>query len=321
MKIEEMKNVAIIGSGTMGAGLAQVFAQAGLSVRIFDQSQDILDQCLPRVSQSLKLFTEYGLLEEEPSKILSRIQPLPSTDMLRALQDCEFVLECIPEVLALKKELFLQLDACQPVTILSSNTSTFTISSITAGMGTASRVVGTHFFFPPQIIPLVEVHRGKETTDEAVELTRHLLVKAGKKPVLIKKEILGFVVNRIQAAIGREANYLIEQGVISPEEFDLAARGSYGFRMANLGPLEQADLNGLDTKMRSDELTYKELCSSTELSRAFLEKVKRGELGLKSEKGFYDYKGKSKELIIERVERNLLKQLLLFKEREKGVSS
>jgi 3-hydroxybutyryl-CoA dehydrogenase len=318
LKIEDIKKVAVIGAGTMGAGLAQVFAQAGLPVKVFDQSQDILDRCLPRISNSLKLFAEFDLLQEEPLMILSMIHPLPSSEMPAALKDCDFVLECIPEILNLKKELFVQLDSCRPEVILSSNTSTFTISSITSGMRSASRVVGTHFFFPPQIMPLVEVHRGKETADECIELTRQLLAKAGKKPVLIRKEILGFVVNRIQAAIGREANYLIEQGVISPEEFDLAARGSYGFRMANLGPLEQADLNGLDTKMRSDELTYKELCSSAELSPAFIAKVKRGELGLKSGKGFYDYQGKSKDQIVARVERNLIKQLLLFRQREEG---
>ena len=220
------------------------------------------------------------------------------------------------EILALKRELFSRLDSLNPDIILSSNTSTFTISSITAGMRTSTRVVGTHFFFPPQIIPLVEVHRGQTTTDEVVEVTRQLMLRAGKKPILLKKEAQGFVVNRIQAAIGREANYLIEQGVVTPEDFDLAARASYGFRLANLGPLAQAVLNGLDTKARSDELNYKVICSSTELSPAFVEKVKKGELGLKSGKGYYDYRGKSKTQIINEVERNLLKQLVLFKQRE-----
>jgi 3-hydroxybutyryl-CoA dehydrogenase len=316
MKVEDIRKVAIIGTGTMGAGIAQCFAQAGITVHVIDQSRDILDRCATRVGDSLRLFAEFGLLPEKPSLIQSRIEPFLSEDMDRALEDCGFVLECIPEILTLKKELFLKLDSCNPGIILSSNTSTFTVSSLTEGMRTASRVVGTHYFFPPQIIPLVEIHRGQGTADEAIEATRQLMLKIGKKPILVRKEILGFVVNRLQAAIGREANYLLEQGVVTPEDFDLAARASYGFRLANVGPLAQADMNGLDTKMRSDELTYKVLCSSTELSPAFVEKVKRGETGLKSGKGFYDYQGKSPEKIINEVERNLLKQLVLFKQRE-----
>jgi 3-hydroxybutyryl-CoA dehydrogenase len=316
MKVEDIRKVAIIGTGTMGAGIAQCFAQAGLRVHVIDQSQDILDRCFTRVGDSLQLFAEFGLLQEKPSSIQSRIKPFLSQDTGRALKDCAFIIECIPEILALKKELFLKLDSCDPAVILTSNTSTFTISSLTEGMRTAGRVVGTHYFFPPQIIPLVEIHRGKDTAEEAIEVTRQLMLKTGKRPILVRKEILGFVVNRLQAAIAREANYLLEQGVVTPEDFDLAARASYGFRLANLGPLAQADMNGLDTKMRSDELTYKVLCSSTELSPAFVEKVNRGETGLKSGKGYYDYRGKSKEKIVNEVERNLLKQLVLFKERE-----
>ena len=316
MKIEDIQKIGVIVGGTMGAGIAQCFAQHGYSVWIIDREQAILDKCLDMVRDSLRLFAEFDLLQEEPSSIILRIKPVASQDMREVLKDCNFVIECIPEILALKRELFSRLDSLNPDIIISSNTSTFTISSITAGLRTSSRVVGTHFFFPPQIIPLVEVHRGQTTTDEVVEVTRQLMLRAGKKPILLKKEVQGFVVNRIQAAIGREANYLIEQGVVTPEDFDLAARASYGFRLANVGPLAQADLNGLDTKARSDELNYKEICSSTELSQAFVEKVKRGELGLKSGKGYYDYSGKSKTQIINDVERNLLKQLVLFKQME-----
>jgi len=316
MKLEDIQRVAIIGTGTMGAGIAQCFAQAGLAVHVIDQSQEILDHCLSRIADSLKLFVEFGLLQESPALIQTRIKPFLSRDMGRAIKDCAFIIESIPEILELKKELLLKLDSCDPGIILSSNTSTFTVSSLTEGMRTAGRVVGTHFFFPPQIIPLVEIHRGQATVEESIETTRKLMLRIGKKPILVRKEILGFVVNRLQAAIGREANCLLEQGVVTPEEFDLAARASYGFRLANVGPLAQADMNGLDTKMRSDELTYKELCSSTELSRAFVEKVKRGETGLKAGKGFYDYRGKSAERIINEMERNLLKQLVLFKQRE-----
>ena len=317
MKAEDIREVAVIGAGIMGEGIALSFAAAGLSVRLADQDRHILNNSLTRMGAHLKLLAEFGLLEDTPARVRSRIKTFLSSDLDRAVRGCTFIVECIPEILALKRELFSRLDDCDGGTILSSNTSSFTVSEISRGMRTPGRVVGTHFFMPAHIVPLVEVHRGKDTGNAVVETTRDLMLRIGKKPVLVGKEIPGFIVNRIQAAIAREANYLMEQGVVTPDDFDMAARSSYGFRLASLGPLAQADINGLDTVLRGNTHIYKSLCNATEPSPVIADKVKKGELGLKSGRGYYDYRGKSQEQITEEIERNLLKQLILFREREK----
>jgi len=318
VRAEDIREVAVIGAGLMGEGIALNFAVAGLSVRVVDQDSDILHQSLKRMDVHLQLLAEFGLLKDTPAVVQSRIKSFLSIDMDKAVKGSTFIVECIPEILALKKELFSLLDDCESSTIISSNTSSFTISGMAKGMRTPGRVVGTHYFMPAHIVPLVEVHRGKDTRDDVINITRQLMLRIGKKPVMVGKEVPGFIVNRIQAAIAREANYLIEQGVVTPEDFDMAARSSYGFRLASLGPLAQADINGLDTVLRGNTHIYKTLCNATEPSPVIADKVKKGELGLKSGRGYYDYRGKSKEQINEEIERNLLKQLILFREREKS---
>jgi len=145
------------------------------------------------------------------------------------------------------------------------------------------------------------------------------MIKAGKKPILVRKVMVGFIVNRIQGAIVREAQYLIDQGAVSIEDFDAAARASYGFRLANLGPMAQMDVNGLDVAFRGHSRVYKDLCNATEPAQSFKEKIEKGELGIKTGKGFYDYSGTTASQVMKEVETNLLKQLTLFKKRE-GIS-
>jgi 3-hydroxybutyryl-CoA dehydrogenase len=312
IEVKDIEKVAVIGAGIMGEGIAQSFAQASLLVKIVDTNNDILAKCLNQIDANLRLFAEYGLLREEPSLILSRIEPMVSHDIHETTKDCQFVIECIPEVLHLKRELFAQLDACRQDIILSSNTSSFTITAITNGMSTPGRIVGTHYFNPAYIIPLVEIHRGQHTANNVVQLARELMLKVGKKPILVRKELPGFIVNRIQTAIGREASYLIEQGAVTAEDLDMAAIASYGFRTACLGPLQQADLNGLDTTTRASQQIIKDLCNRTEPSPLVLEKISKGELGVKTGRGWYDYTGQSKEQIREERDRKLIRQLKIL---------
>lgn len=317
MKAEDIKKVVVVGAGIMGEGIAQNFAQAGLSIRVVDQDKQILDRCLAQIDANLRLFLEFGLLQEEPSSIKSRIEPFLSQHLAEAIQDCDFVVEAIPEILQLKRDLFAQLDSCRQDTILSSNTSSFTISAIAEGLRTPGRVIGLHYFNPAHIIPLVEIHRGRHTEDEGVEVTREFMIRVGKKPVLVRKEVPGFIVNRIQAAMGREIEYLIGEGVVTPEDLDTAAKASYGFRLACLGPLETDDMVGLDTVMRASGQLKKVISNAIEPSPTLVEKVRRGELGIKSGKGWHDYTGRTRAEIIEERNRKLLQQLVLFKAREK----
>lgn len=317
MEAENVKEVAVIGAGIMGEGIAQNFAQAGLSVRLVDIDKQCLDSCLAQIDANLKLFLEFGLLHEEPSSIKARIKPFLWQHLAEATRDCDFVVEAIPEKLQLKRDLFAQLDSLPHDTVLSSNTSSFTISAIAEGLRIPGRVVGLHYFNPAHIMPLVEIHRGQHTEDEVVEVARELMLRIGKKPILVRKEVPGFVINRIQAAMGRESNYLVYTGVVTPEDLDIAVKASYGFRLACIGPMESSDMMGLDTVLRASEQIYKVLNSATEPSPALIERVQRGELGVKSGKGWYDYTGKSRAQVMEERDRKLLQQLVLFNQIEK----
>lgn len=317
MEAESIKTVVVIGGGTMGQGIVQSFAQSRLSVRVVDLDKALLDRSLAQVDANLRLFQEYGLLEEDIPSIKSRIQPVLTKDLASSVQDCDFVVEAIPEVLELKRQLFAQLDSCRDEVILSSNTSSFIIPAIAEGCRTQGRIIGLHYFNPAHIMPLVEIHYGPQTKDEVVATTKALMLRVGKKPIVMKKEVPGFVVNRLQVAIGREILHLIDEGVVSPEDIEVAGRACYGLRWACIGFLESLDMIGLDVTMAVVPPLFRAISSSIEPPTILVEKVGKGELGVKSGKGLLDYTGKSTEEILDSQNRRLLKQLALFKELDK----
>ena len=312
-KASEIKQIVVIGAGNMGEGIVQNFAQAGKNVKVLSRRRETLDKCLQQIDTNLKLFAEFQLLEEAPEVIKSRITYIPMAELSEAIRGCHFIVETIPEVLANKKELFGKLDGCDPDVILASNTSSITITTLTEDMKTAYRVVGTHYFNPAHIMPLVEIHGGKCTSDKVVETTRDLMLQVGKKPILIKREIPGFIVNRIQGAIFREIGYLLDEGIATPEDMDMAAKAMYGFRLSCIGPMEADDMIGLDTSARVSANLFKTLTNRTEPSSTLLEKVNKGELGIKTGNGWYDYQGKTRTQVLDEINRRLLKQLVLFK--------
>jgi 3-hydroxybutyryl-CoA dehydrogenase len=312
-KPDEIRQIVVIGAGNMGEGIVQSFAQAGKRVKVLARRRETLDKCLQQIDTNLKLFAEFQLLEEAPEVIKSRITYIPMAELSEAIRGCQFVVETIPEVLADKKELFGKLDGCDPDVILASNTSSITITTLTGDMRTAYRVVGTHYFNPAHIMPLVEIHRGKYTSDKVVQTTRDLMLQVGKKPILVKKEIPGFIVNRIQGAIFREISYLLDEGVATPEDIDMAAKAMYGFRLSCVGPMEADDMIGLDTSARVSGNLFKTLSNRREPSATLLDKVSRGELGIKTGRGWYNYSGKTRTQVLDEINRRLLKQLVLFK--------
>ena len=317
MSTENIKTVAVIGAGIMGEGIAQNFAQAGLSVRLVDQGKDILDRCLRQMDANLNLLLEFGLLLENSSDIKARIMPFLSRDLAEAMKDCDFIVEAIPEILQLKKDLLSQIDSFHKEVILGSNTSSFTVSQIAEGSRNPGRVIGTHYFNPAHIMPLVELHTGKDTRAEVVEVTKALMQRVGKVPVIVRKEVPGFIVNRIQGAMEREIGYLIDEGIVTPADLDVAAKASYGFRLACMGPMEAEDMIGLDTAMRVSGQIYKTLNDKITPSPVLVGKVEKGELGLKSGKGWYDYMNRSQEEVKGEINRRLLQQLALFNSRRK----
>lgn len=317
MKAEDIKKVVVVGAGIMGEGIAQNFAQAGLFVKVIARHEQSLDRCVAQINANLSLFQEFSLLKEDPSAIKSRINPVLAEHLDKALQSCDFVVESIPEILEGKKDLLSRLDSLHHDVIIASNTGSFTIPTLTEGLRAPGRVIGTHYFNPAHIIPLVEIHRGQHTEDEVVEVTRRLMLRVGKKPVLVRKEVPGFIINRLTGAMQREVQYLIDEGIVTPEDLDIAIKASYGFRLACLGPMEAEDMIGLDTSARVSAQILKVLSNATEPSPALLEKVNKGELGIKSGKGWYDYSGKSREQIMDERNRKLLRQLVLFHACEK----
>jgi len=316
-KPSDIRQIVVIGGGNMGEGIAQSFAQGGKSVKVLARKKETLDKCRQQIDTNLMLFAEFQLLEEASEVIKSRIIYVPMTELSEAIRGCQFVVETIPEVLADKKELFGKLDGCEAEVILASNTSSITITALTEGMKTAYRVVGTHYFNPAHIMPLVEIHRGKYTSDNVVRTTSDLMLQVGKRPILVKKEIPGFIVNRIQGAIFREISYLLDEGIATPEDIDMAAKAMYGFRLSCVGPMEADDMIGLDTSARVSTNLFKTLSNRTEPSAALLDKVSRGELGIKTGSGWYNYRGKTRAQVLDEINRRLLRQLVLFKARNR----
>ncbi len=313
MSNKEIKTVAVIGTGTMGVGIVQGFAEAGLAVKMIARRQESLDQGVALLKANLALFKEFNLLKEAPEAILARVEPIATTDQAAACKGADFVLETIQEVYDMKRPIFEALDAMPEDVIIASNTSSMTMDKLTDGLKTQHRMLGVHYFNPAHIIPAVEIHKNAKTTQEAVDRTKALLLKAGKKPVVVLKSLPGFIINRLTGAMEREVDNLLDNGVVTPEDLDIAVRASYGFRLANLGPMEAEDMIGLDTAARVSGNVFKVLSNATEASPDLIKKVERGELGIKSGKGWYDYSGQTREQVNDKINRRLLKQLALFR--------
>jgi 3-hydroxybutyryl-CoA dehydrogenase len=178
---------------------------------------------------------------------------------------------------------------------------------------TAHRIVGLHYFNPAHVIPAVEIHMGKHTSEKVVAQTRALMLKTGKKPLIVQKTVPGFIINRLTGAMEREIDYLIDEDIVTPEDLDTAVKASYGFRLACMGPMAQEDMIGLDTAARVSGNVFRVPSNKTTPSPLLLDKVAKGELGIKSGKGWYDYSDRDRQEIYDRINRRLLQQLALLR--------
>jgi 3-hydroxybutyryl-CoA dehydrogenase len=311
VELSGIRQIAVIGAGLMGHGIAQVFARKDYSVTLYDLNTSILKTALSQIQSNLEPFIEAGLeTKERVEKLLSNIRI--SVVLGQAVKEADFVIEAAPEDLDLKKDLFEELDhTCSREAILASNTSTLPISEIGKRVKGKERLLITHWFNPPYLIPTVEVVRGESTSQEVMDLSLALLKRIGKRPVKILKDIPGFLVNRVQTAMFREVLSLIERGIAEPEEIDAAIRGSFGLRAAVLGPLATMDLGGLDVLYSGMKYLYPFLDRSTQVQRVFEERIEQGELGLKTGKGFFDY-GQKEALAMSGHKRERDRKLLLL---------
>ena len=287
--MREIRQIAVVGAGLMGHGIGQNFAQKGYSVMLYDLNHSILEGALFQIRSNIETFVEMGLeIKENIEKVLSRIRI--SVDLQETVKEADFVIEAAPEDLMLKMDLFEALDRqCLEDAILASNTSTLPISEIGEKVTRKERLVITHWFNPPHIVPTVEVVPGERTSIAVTEMTIGLLRKIGKRPIEILKEIPGFLINRIQTAMFREILSLLELGVATPEDIDAGVKGSFGIRLAVLGPLQTMDMGGLDLMFRGMKYLYPLIDRSVDVQKILREKVERDELGLKTGKGFFQY--------------------------------
>lgn len=292
MTLREITKIAIVGAGLMGHGIAQSFAQRGYTVILYDLNQKILNRALLNIRSNLETFVEAGIEREENiDKILSKIYT--SLDLPEAVKEAQFITEAVPEDLELKMALFEEIERfCSEDTILASNTSTLPVFKIGKKVKRKERLIITHWFNPPHIIPVVEVVPGELTSTKVIEKTTNLLSRVGKRPIKILKEVPGFLINRIQTAMFREILSLLEQGVTSPEDMDIGIRESIGLRLAVIGPLQTMDMGGLDLIYKGMKILYPLIDHSSEVQKILREKVEHNELGIKTGKGFFQYESK-----------------------------
>jgi 3-hydroxybutyryl-CoA dehydrogenase len=275
---ETKARITVIGAGLMGHGIAQMFALAGHDVMIYDSFPQTLATAKERILTNLK---DLG----DDQSAVERITP--QADLAKAVRDADYVVEAVLEDLPLKQKLFAEIEQhVRPDTILASNTSVIPITDIMQGLKRRERALGTHWWNPPYLVPLVEVIETQWTSPETIAFTMKLHADAGKKPAHVKKDVPGFIGNRLQHALWREAIALVENGICDAETVDTVIKAAFGRRLAVLGPLENADMVGTDLTLAIHK-TVLPAIDSRPAPSPYLEKlVQDGKLGFKSGEGF-----------------------------------
>lgn len=291
--------IAVIGGGLMGAGIAQMFAAAGHRVAVQEPAEAVRATIVPRVREGL-----IQLGDDPAAADLVRVTERVDD----AVAGAAFVTEAAPEKLWLKRTIFAELESCAPAgAILASNTSVMPIGSITAGFASAHRMIGTHWWNPATLVPLVEVVQGVATSDATVAATMDLLASIGKKPAHVQKDVAGFVANRLQHALWREAIAMVADGICDARTLDDCVKHSFGLRLAVLGPLENADLVGIDLTRDIHKTIIPQLNRDGEPHPILSEMIAQGRLGFKSGAGFQRWSEADQAALRQRLVAHLLK--------------
>ena len=289
----KIRNAAVLGAGKMGHGIAELAALAGWSVVLCDISDEALAKALHAIKESLHAMESPG----DISAVMQRIQCVKS--IREAVQGADLVIECLPEELDLKQSVFKELDEiCEPGVILATNTSGLSPTAIAGDLTHPERVVVAHFWNPPQLIPLVEVVPGEKTSKAVVDKTMEWVTALGKQPVRMEKECPGFIGNRLQLALLREALYIVEQGYAGVEEVDKSITYGHGRRLPVTGPFCSADMGGLDIFDKVSAYLFADLSNASGPSGLMRGLAEKGNLGLKSGKGFYEWTPEMKEKMV-----------------------
>ncbi len=308
-KPNSINNITVIGAGLMGHGIAQEFASAGFSVYLHDITGEKLNFATEQIVKNLTLLAHNGVVDKlDIPEIMARINT--TKELPDATENADFVIEAVTENLPLKQQIFATLDnLSQPHTILASNTTALMPSQIGANTKRKDKILNTHYFNPPYLIPLVELIRSPDTSDETVSVTFQLLKSIGKTPAIIEKEALGFVGPRLQAALIREAFAIVEQGIASAETVDLVVRNSFGRRLSVAGPFEVFELAGWDLVLAAFEELYKDLNSSSEINPLLREMVDTDKLGVKTGEGFYQWTEENEQTLRKRMTEALIQAM------------
>lgn len=310
---EAVKKILIVGAGTMGHGLAQAFAQGGYQVTMFSRTQQTLDRASLLIKSSLNTMVEAGLVDKgQVQAILDRITPTRSLE--EGGREADLAIETVAENKEAKIEIFKQLDAvCPPKTLLASNTTFLNIFDFVE-TSRPDKVLITHWYAPPQIIPLVDVVKGPQTDEANIELVVRVLKEMGKKPVVFNRPVAGYVVSRLQIAFQREVHYLLDNDYLSPKDLDEAAIWGLALRMLVIGVVQRFDFGGLDLSVRTIQRSSIESTPIEYKPKKLFELFEQGHVGVKSGRGFYDYKGRSEAEVCHDRDVRLLKLLKVLQD-------
>ena len=289
----DITNVAVVGFGTMGAGIAERFAECGYNVAAADVTQEQLDSGLALVERNQQTLVEFGVLDAAAAED-SKARLHTTLDLGEAVAGAQLVVEAVPEDMDLKLETFAKLSGlCGPGAILASNTSGLSITKIASAAAEPERVAGMHWWNPPHIIPLVEVTKGERTSDATAQALIEIATALGKRPILVQRDVPGFVGNRLQFAVFREALHILNEGIASAEDIDAAMSAGPGLRYGLLGPLRTGDLGGLDVFHAISSYLFEDLSAAQGPAQVLTDMVEQGKLGAKTGQGFYDFAGQS----------------------------
>jgi 3-hydroxyacyl-CoA dehydrogenase len=282
-------DVAVVGAGAMGHGLAVQFALAGATVTLVDHRQSNLDAARTRIRDAARFLADEGLTEESPAAVLDTVAF--TVDLEEGVADADVVLETISEELDAKRELFGALAPAAPDdALLASNTSSLSITDIAAAVPDArERVAGCHWWYPPYLLTPVEVVRGDHTADRTMERLRAFVEATGRDPITVERDVPGFVWNRIQFAVVRECCHIVSEGVASVEDVNRAVRDGYATRTAAIGPFETMDIAGLELFETIAAELYPHLATDDEPGELLREHVREGRTGVDAGAGFFAY--------------------------------
>ena len=290
MGISDIKTIVIAGAGLMGSSMGERYAEYGFNVILYDMAQEYLDRSKKLIGLHQQTLVTVGeKTQEQMQQLMDRISyTLDIADFAKA----DFVMEAIIEKIEIKARFYQQISQyVRPGVVVASNTSALPITELGKNYREPENLVGMHWFNPPHIIPLVEVIQGEKSSDAAASLTYDLAEHIGKKPVRVRKDAKGFIANRLQFALLREALHIVDEGIAQPEDVDRCMKYGLGFRYALFGPFEIADFGGLDTFHHISSFLNPDLCDRKDVSPRLAKLYSEGKYGVKGKEGFYDYSG------------------------------